>query len=146
MNKRGICMSTLIRPEIRKDSPYYISKHRYYELKHFCLQYPEFKKTYNLLCEKIPSGLICQNNSDGLSIQERDMVLRDRYLSDMELIEECSRLTDPILGTYIFKGVTEGRTYSYFRTRGDIPCCKDTYYDLYRKFFFILSRKKQRVL
>ena len=138
-------MTTIIRPEIRKDSPYYISKHRYYELKHFCLQYPEFKKKYNSLCEKIPGGIISENNSNGISNQERDLEIRDLYLSQIELIEECSKLTDPVLGDYILKGVTEGYPYSYFKMK-NIPCCKDTYYDLYRKFFYILSRKKQRVL
>ena len=32
------------RPELSKKSPYWIDKHRYYELKHFCLQYPLWKK------------------------------------------------------------------------------------------------------
>ena len=39
-------MSTLIRPELSKENPYYISKHRYYELTHFCLQYHEWKELY----------------------------------------------------------------------------------------------------
>ena len=37
-------MSTRIIPEISKNKPEWIPKHRYYELKHFCLQYPEWKK------------------------------------------------------------------------------------------------------
>ena len=36
-------MSTTIRPEIDRQSRWYISKHRYYELKHFCLQYHEWR-------------------------------------------------------------------------------------------------------
>lgn len=30
--------------ELSERNPYYISKHRYYELKHFCLQYPEWEE------------------------------------------------------------------------------------------------------
>ena len=37
-------MSTTIRPELSEKNPYWIEKHRYYELKHFCLQYPIWKK------------------------------------------------------------------------------------------------------
>lgn len=37
-------MSTAIRPELSKSSKYWIDRHRYYELKHFCLQYPIWKK------------------------------------------------------------------------------------------------------
>ena len=139
-------MGTTIRAEVTKNNPYYISRHRYYELKHFCLQYPEFKRIYNSLCEKIPSGIISENFSNPQSNQERDMELRQGYLDRIELIEECSKLVDPVLGSYILRGVTEGYPYSYFKTKDNIPCCKDTYYELYRKFFFILSRKKQWVL
>ena len=39
-------MATLIRPEISRKNKYYIDKHRHYELKHFCLQYPSWKKAY----------------------------------------------------------------------------------------------------
>ena len=36
-------MATTIRPEISRTSQWHISKHRYYELKHFCLQYHEWR-------------------------------------------------------------------------------------------------------
>ena len=40
-------MSTDIRPEVSVKNKYWISRHRYYELKHFCLQYGEWKQAYN---------------------------------------------------------------------------------------------------
>lgn len=33
-------MGTTLRAELSEKNPYWIEKHRYYELKHFCLQYP----------------------------------------------------------------------------------------------------------
>lgn len=42
-------MGTTIRPEISKKNRYWIDKHRYYELKHFCLQYPTWKKAHSSL-------------------------------------------------------------------------------------------------
>ena len=39
-------MANDIRPEVSQKNPYWIGKHRYYELKHFCLQYPIWKKAY----------------------------------------------------------------------------------------------------
>lgn len=36
-------MGTTIRPELSEKNPYWIERHRYYELKHFCLQYPIWK-------------------------------------------------------------------------------------------------------
>lgn len=44
-------MSTTIRPKISEKNKYYIDKHRYYELKHFCLQYPLWEKQYNELSD-----------------------------------------------------------------------------------------------
>lgn len=40
-------MGTVIRPEVSAKIKYWLSKHRYYELKHFCLQYPEWKRVYH---------------------------------------------------------------------------------------------------
>lgn len=39
-------MATVIRAEISEKNKYWIDKHRHYELKHFCLQYPEWKRAY----------------------------------------------------------------------------------------------------
>lgn len=136
-------MSTVIRSEVSKKNPYYISKHRYYELKHFCLQYKEFQKAYNDLCEKIPGGIILQNGLENAPRTNENLYIRQRYLDKINLIEECSKLTDEVLGPYVLKGVTEGYTYNYFKMNCNIPCCKDIYYELYRKFFYILSHKKE---
>lgn len=135
-------MATTIRPEISKANEYYISRHRYYELKHYCLQYPEYKKIYNSLCEKIPGGIISVNN-DKSHGEDKSIEVRQAYLDQIELIESCANALDDVLGPYILKGVTEGRSYTYLRMHDNIPCCKDIYYDLYRKFFYILSYKKR---
>lgn len=42
-------MGTVIRSELSRKNPYWIEKHRYYELKHFCLQYPIWKQSYSSL-------------------------------------------------------------------------------------------------
>ena len=136
-------MSTMIRAELSNKSKWHISKERYYELKHFCLQYPDFKRIYNSICDDIPSGIIKVKTDDVIHKDERKMAIRQRYLDQMSLIEECSQLTDPVLGAYILKGITQGLSYTYLRMHDNIPCGKDMYYDLYRKFFYILDLKKK---
>jgi len=42
-------MGTAVRPEVSDKSEYWVERHRYYELKHFCLQYPIWKKAYEAL-------------------------------------------------------------------------------------------------
>ena len=100
-------MGTTIRAQISEKNKYYIDKHRHYELKHFCLQYPNWKKTH--------------------------------YSKRIEMIEQVAKDTDKYLWQYILKAVTEGRSYTYLRTRLGIPCGKDMYYDRYRRFFWLLS-------
>ena len=46
-------MATVLRPELSSKNKYYIDKHRYYELKHFCLQYTEWKKSYSTFDDTI---------------------------------------------------------------------------------------------
>ena len=42
-------MGTVIRAELSKKNKYWIERHRYYELKHFCMQYPIWKKVYSAI-------------------------------------------------------------------------------------------------
>jgi hypothetical protein len=61
----------------------------------------------------------------------------------MDMLERVAKETDEKLASYILKAITEGISYDHLRARTDIPCCKDTYYDLYRRFFWLLSKERQ---
>ena len=135
-------MSTTIRPEISKKNEYWMDKHRYYELKHFCLQYNTWKKIYNILDESI----IKTNNIEFIpkSNKYSDPTaaiaeIKVYYLNRIEMLEKAAIKTDEVLSKYILKGVTEGLSYDILKARLNIPCCKDVYYKLYRYFFKILS-------
>jgi hypothetical protein len=136
-------MATMIRPEISKDNKYWIDKHRHYELKHFCLQYPEWKKTYN------GSPNISLSTTDEVSRNGahsdptfKEVIRRKRYLERIELIEQIAREADRDLHNYILKGVTEGLSYVNLKHKFGIPCSKDTYYDRYRRFFWLLDKTR----
>ena len=138
-------MATVIRPEISEKNKYYIDKHRYYELKHFCLQYREWKKAYEACnesiifasrFEKTPSSNI---HSD---LTAKYALKKARYAEKIHLIETAAKEADDYLYTYIMKGVTEGLPYTYLKTKLDIPCGRDMYYDRYRKFFWLLSEAR----
>ena len=122
-----------------KRNPYYISKHRYLELKHFCLQYPEWKKRYLEIESSIKkssyyiSTVKNQNETDSVSETASELVELSRK---MRIVEQCCNDTDMELSSYIFKAVTEGCTYEYFQTHYGIPCCRDTFYSRYRKYFW----------
>lgn len=139
-------MSTTIRPELSQKNCYWIEKHRYYELKHFCLQYPSWRRSYNSLdgmSKSSPYDDIFSktyNHGDPVS---KCVVAREFYFNRMQMVEQTAIATDGDLYRYILKGVTEGVSYEHMRVRTGIPCCKDTYYDLYRRFFWLLSKERQ---
>lgn len=102
-------MGTTIRPEIDRRSKWYISKHRYYELKHFCLQWHEWRE-----------------DRKGYRVMVRSACVE----------------ADPAIADYILKAVTEGYSYTYLRSVMNMPCGRSTYFDRYRKFFWLLSNAR----
>lgn len=139
-------MGTTIRPELSEKNPYWIEKHRYYELKHFCLQYPIWRKAYAAL--------------DGLSTPSTDITMfvvtntlgdptakcgiaRAYYSERTDMVERVAEQTDRELASYILKAVTEGWSYEILKARLGIPCCRDTYYELYRRFFWLLNKERR---
>ena len=138
-------MSTMIRPEIAVHKPYWIERHRYYELKHFCLQYPLWKKARSALdgFGKMPIDTIPISNTNIISNPTEKCVEARAFYSDrISMVEKIAKETDDSLGNYILKAVTEGVSYDCLRTRLDMPCCKDAYYNLYRRFFWLLNKAR----
>ena len=136
-------MATVIRPEISVKNKYWIDKHRHYELKHFCLQYPTWKKAYVDLSnvgislsstERVPTGNLPGDPTAKRAIAKAQLVER------IEMVERIAREADDYLWQYILKAVTENLSYTHLKTKFDIPCGKDMYYDRYRKFFWLLSK------
>lgn len=63
-------------------------------------------------------------------------------LERVVLVERIAGEADNDLHTYILKAVTEGLSYTYLRTKMNIPCGRDMYYDRYRKFFWLLDNAR----
>lgn len=100
---------------------YELDRHRYLELKHFCLQYGRFKELY-LKLEHL-----------GDSVSSIAAVRTDCWRS-MELIETTAYNTDLELGYYIFRSVTEDVSYK------ELGCANLDGYR--RKFFWLLHLAK----
>ena len=139
-------MGTTIRPEVSVKNKYWIEKHRYYELKHFCLQYPIWKKAYLSLTS------LSQRQFNLVAISKTNTIndptakcaeAREFYYDRMNMVEQTAIAADPSLHLYVFKAVTEGYSFDYLKAKLEIPCCKDTYYDLYRRFFWLLNKERQ---
>ena len=138
-------MATNIRPEISKKNVYWIEKHRYYELKHFCLQYPVWKKAHALL------GFLNDRPLKEAHVQSSGMSdptfkyaeARLYYSQRMRMVEKVAERADPVIGKYVFKAVISGSTYACMNASENIPCGKDQYYEVYRRFFWLLDQERK---
>lgn len=138
-------MGTKTRPELSEKNKYWIDKHRFYELKHFCLQYPFWKKAYSAITpfSKINDSVIYPQMNYPSDPTAKCAIAREFYMERIQMIERTATETDPMIASYILKAVTEGLSYEYLKARLDIPCCKDIYYNLYRRFFWLLSKERK---
>lgn len=139
-------MATKIRAEISEKNKYWIDKHRHYELKHFCLQYPEWKRAYAMFGDvNVPLSTIDgfpTSNLPGDPTAKR-AVMRAYYADKIKMIERIAMETDRYLYGYLLKAVTEELSYTYLKSKLKIPCGRDMYYDRYRRFFWLLSKERK---
>ncbi len=139
-------MSTTIRPEVSPRHPYRLDRHRYYELKHFCLQFPGWRENYISLGGIKSSGNFhpIRFSTGAFGRPTEDMAEARIFYSDrMDLLRRAALETDPLFGDYILEAVTEGLSYDTMRARYNIPFGKDLWYSLYRRFFWVLSKERQ---
>lgn len=137
-------MGETVRAELSKKNKYWIDKNRYYELKYFCLQYPLWRRAYELLdgLQLCSYDLVYVSNSDLSDVTGKCVEEREIYFERMKTVEKAAIEADPYLASYILKAVTEGHSYNYLQTQLNIPCGRDMYYDRYRRFFWILSNSR----
>lgn len=139
-------MASNLRPELSKKNKYWIPKNRFYELKYFCLQYPLWKYAY----EQLDGLYICSYDLSNVSKSNipgdpigNCVEERTRYFERMHAVERAAVEADPYLASYILKAVTEGHSFTYLKSRLEIPCSRDTYYDRYRRFFWLLDQSRK---
>lgn len=119
------------------EQKYWIDRHKYYELKHLCLQYPIFKEKYEE----------CFKEEPATKEQLLDHIkLIKYYFSFIDIIKSAAYKTSNELFSYILLGVTEGLSYEGLVSKFQMKCDKDTYYDLYRRFFWILDKERMQII
>lgn len=137
-------MPTVISPEISGKSQWWIPRQRYYELKHFCLQYPDWKTQIRIL-----DGIQHQAERTHMPKSHTNEILdqtakmaekRARLTAKIEMVERAADASGADLSNYILKGITEGISYSVLQFKLMIPCNRNEYYDKYRKFFWVLDK------
>lgn len=100
------------------ENEYWVSKHRYLELKHFCLQYPIWIKNYILLTNGITIKSLDPTSERAIAIEE----YRRAIVLVHDTAMECG-------GKDILETVTTGKKSIKPETR-------------VRKFYYLLSIRK----
>lgn len=139
-------MSTTIKPELSQDNKYYISKHRYYELLHFCRQYTEFlaekKRLIDTYVKPSLQPALCLGISAFTDRTEKWAIKLANVDDKIQLIEQTAVDADEALSGYILMSVTSGLGFDAMKARYDVPCSRNTFYDRYRKFFWLLDQRR----
>lgn len=131
--------SQKVRVLLSKKNPYYISKFKRLELKYFCLQYPEWKKYLSSIGKRGTSDEFSDPTGE-------EAVRRVLYSRNIETIEVAARIAGADIYEYLLLSVTEDVSFPTLKTKYDIPCGADLFYNRYHKFWFILSQKEHMFL
>lgn len=140
-------MGTNYRAKISKKNKYWISKHRFYEIEHHCLQYKEWKDEYKTLSISIQgiSGVDYDGMPHGTNVGNPTETVGMRMAilkGKIDTVEKTAEEADPELAKYILKAVTnEGISFNYLKMVMGIPCEKDMYYNRRRKFYWLMSQR-----
>ena len=143
-------MGTKTRPEVSEKNDYYIPRHRYYELLHFCRQYTDYmaeKEQILAACVRpvvanhtITTDVMASHRTDHM---ERWAIRLADVDDKIKLIEQAAVDADEALSGYILMSVTSGLGYDTMNARYNVPCSRNTFYDRYRKFFWILDQRRR---
>jgi hypothetical protein len=138
-------MGTDIRAEVSTKNRYWIDKHRYYELKHFCLQYPQWKKMYAFL-DGLPnhsSTTVSFEKSGSVSSPTEVYAEARIYFYDrMKMVEDAAKKLLNLWEDCCLEPL-RGASYECLNAQVRIPCCKDTWYAIYRRFFWLLDKARK---
>lgn len=131
-----------IRAELSGKNKYYLSKHAFYMVYHYAMQYPDWKQEYDSLSDSLKGadGMPGKNSMPGKPT-ENTGIKRAELKTKMELVEITAQETDKDLAEYILLGVISGNSYNYLKMVHNIPCGRNQFYNLRRKFYYLLSKK-----
>lgn len=128
---------------LTEKNKYYIPKEDYLTAIHYSLRYPLWKEEFNMIADT--RGAIRYDKEKVQSTNDFDstseMAIRLSGIWDkMQLIDEVIKIAAEGTGLddYLRLGVCYGLTFFQLKER-QIPCEKDMYYRIRRKYYYELS-------
>lgn len=133
-----------MRAGLSKNNKYYISKHRFLELRHFCLQYKDWEKALlePVEASKRPLSAPLSHSNKVYDETSRLAVKRAEMGLYLRMVRDTCFEADKEIGKWLLIGVSEGASFDRLKAKYEIPCERDMYYDRFRKFFWLLDKKR----
>lgn len=121
---------------------YEISKHKFYEVYHYCLQYPEWKRELRKIhtlqspnIDGMPHGSSTSDPTELSAMRIADLSYK------CDLIETTVLEAGPEIYKWLLIGVTDDHyDYNALHER-KIPCGRNQYYDARRLFYCLMAGK-----
>ena len=126
-----------------KGSKYYLPKETYLTVVHYCRQYPIWMQELNMEFDARQGisydrdRVQTSNNSDSTSSLG---IKRAEVSRKKDMLEHVAYETANGMAKWIILGCCFSMTYLQLKTYG-IPCGKDLYYKLRRKFYYKISER-----
>ena len=132
-----------LKSELSHKNPYWLSKHRYLELEHFCRQYPDWKRQIQALEPRVSKSWDFGTGSSEFNRPVEELVIRrDKLLRKIKMVDDAGEEADKSIGRHLVKSITEGIAFPKMKLLYDIPCEKDMWYDRRRRFFWLLDQRR----
>lgn len=132
------------RAELSKKNRHYVPREKYYELLYFSRQYNTMKQELHELRMSYPDFAhdIVVDKSDVSDPVYRAYARIETLLDKIHMIESTAVETDPELAKWVRIGVTNDYSYEYMHQMLGMPIGRSKYYELYRKYFYLLAQKR----
>lgn len=148
-------MGTNYRAKISKKNKYWISKHRFYEIEHHCLQYKEWEDEYKTLKKQgvkgveydgMPHGTNAGNPTMNVGMRMAELsskmdLVKDTVAECDEEIKEKEGEENSIYNHLLVAVTNEGISYNYLNMVMHIRVSEKVYYAARRKFYWLMSQK-----
>ena len=138
-------MATNTRPELSERNKWWIPKHRYYELRHFCLQYPDWEGMLREIDGLPPSISRFDKVDEGRPADPTPVYAqaREYLVRRIETVKKAAfeASNHQFWYTILMDAVTTGASYDVLEAqKGIMPVSRNEWYDIYRRFFWFLDK------
>ena len=128
---------------LSQKNKYYVPKETFLTVVHYCKQYPSWEAELKAMTDT--SRAITYDHdrvqSSGNSDPTARLAMRRAEISrKIDMIDETAKEVSGTLWKWLILGVCYDNPYYYLHQHG-IPCGKDLYYNLRRKFYYEMSKR-----